>query len=179
MKNLLLILLLSFGLNSFGQLYQATSGSISFFSETPVENIDAENKGVKALLNTKNGDIAFIIANIGFHFKKPLMEEHFNENYIESDKYKTSMFKGKIDQKIDYTTKGKYKVIVKGILNIHGVDKEREIEGVLTIKDGKIHIESEFDVTVADHNIKIPKLVVTNIAEVVKVKVDIIMELKN
>ena len=140
MKNsFLLILFLSiFIVGNSQNLYKATSGEISFFSETPMENIDAVNKNLKALINTKNGDVAFIVTNVGFKFEKPLMEEHFNENYMESDKYKTSMFKGKIEGSVDFTKDGTYQVKAKGTLNIHGVDQEREIEGKLIIKEGKI-----------------------------------------
>jgi hypothetical protein len=159
-------------------IYKSTTGQISFFSSTPIEDIGATNKDVKALLNTKNGELAFIIANIGFHFKKPLMEEHFNENYIESDKYKTSIFKGKIVSDINYSLDGIYNVIVKGTLNIHGVDQQREINGELIIKDGNISIQAGFNINLKDHKIKIPKVVTKNISETVKVAVNINLELK-
>ena len=180
MRNLILLFLfvLSISVGYSQNLYKATDGSITFFSETPMENIDAVNKDVKALINTKNGDIAFIVANIGFHFKKPLMEEHFNENYMESDKYKTSVYKGKIINEIDYSVDGTYEVAVKGKLNVHGVEKEREMTGNLTVKGDKISITSKFDIKVEDHDIDIPKLVVKNIAETIKVSVKLNFELK-
>lgn len=178
-KITLLFLLFSTVVVGYSQnLYKATSGEISFFSETPMENIDAVNKDVKALINTENGDIAFIVANRGFKFHKPLMEEHFNENYMESDKYKASMFKGEIIGSVDFTKDGVYSVKAKGTLNIHGVDQEREIEGELTIKDGKMNITSTFDIKVKDHKIRIPTLVVKNIAETVKTTVNLNFELK-
>ena len=174
-----LILLLTTVIIGYSQnLYKATSGEISFFSETPMENIDAVNKDIKALINTKNGDVAFIVANRGFKFEKPLMEEHFNENYMESDKYKASMFKGKIVGSVDFTKDGAYPVKAKGSLSIHGVEKDREIEGILTIKEGKMIITSTFNINIKEHKIKIPKLVVKNIAEVVKTTVDLNFELK-
>ena len=154
-------------------LYKATDGEISFFSEAPVENISAINKDVKALINPKNGEVAFIVTNIGFKFEKPLMEEHFNENYMESHKYKVSVFKGKIIDEIDFTKDGTFDVTAKGTLDIHGVIVEREIKGTLTISNGKINLATEFDVALKDHKIKIPKVVVKNIAEVVKVTVNI------
>ncbi len=176
---LILILIGTFQFSNAQNLFQATSGEISFFSETPMENIDAINKDVKALLNTKNAEVAFIVTNIGFKFKKPLMEEHFNENYMESDKYKVSVFKGKISGDVlDFSKDGEYKVIAKGKLDVHGVEKERDIKGTLTIKDGKINVNGEFEIVLKDHKIKIPKVVVQNIAEVVKVKVDINFEEK-
>lgn len=154
-------------------LYKATDGEISFFSEAPVENISAVNKDVKALINAKNAEVAFIVTNVGFKFEKPLMEEHFNENYMESHKYKVSVFKGKIIDKIDFTKDGTYEVTAKGTLDIHGVTVEREIKGTLTISNGKINLTTDFDVALKDHKIKIPSVVVKNIAEVVKVTVNI------
>ena len=152
-------------------LYKATDGEISFFSEAPVENISAVNKDVKALINAKNAEVAFIVTNVGFKFEKPLMEEHFNENYMESHKYKVSVFKGKIVDEVDFTKDGTYEVTAKGTLDIHGVTVEREIKGTLTISNGKINLTTEFDVALKDHKIKIPSVVVKNIAEVVKVTV--------
>lgn len=154
-------------------LYKATDGEISFFSEAPVENISAINKDVKALINAKNAEVAFIVTNVGFKFEKPLMEEHFNENYMESHKYKVSVFKGKIIDEVDFTKDGTYEVTAKGTLDIHGVTVEREIKGTLTISNGKINLTTEFDVALKDHKIKIPSVVVKNIAEVVKVTVNI------
>ena len=154
-------------------LYKSTDGEISFFSEAPVENISAINKDVKALINAKNAEVAFIVTNVGFKFEKPLMEEHFNENYMESHKYKVSVFKGKIIDEVDFAKDGAYEVTAKGTLNIHGVTVEREIKGTLTISNGKINLTTEFDVALKDHKIKIPSVVVKNIAEVVKVTVNI------
>jgi len=159
-------------------IYKAVAGDISFFSEMPMENIDAVNKDVKALINTKTGEVAFIVTNIGFRFEKPLMEEHFNENYMESDKYKVSVFKGEIIEPINYTENGKHQVTVKGVLNIHGVEQERVLTGEITIEDGKVSVVTDFVIKLKDHKIKIPKLVVKNIAEEVKVSVNINFELK-
>lgn len=170
----IIICLLVTAINLSAQdLYKATDGEISFFSEAPVENITAVNKDVKALINAKNAEVAFIVTNVGFKFEKPLMEEHFNENYMESHKYKVSVFKGKIVDEIDFTKDGTYEVTAKGTLDIHGVTVEREIKGTLTISNGKINLTSEFDVALKDHKIKIPSVVVKNIAEVVKVTVNI------
>ncbi|MGB0881951.1 MAG: YceI family protein [Vicingaceae bacterium] len=180
MRNLILLVgFIVLGVGAKSQnIFKAVEGEISFFSETPMENIDAVNKDVKALINTKTGEVAFLATNVGFHFEKPLMEEHFNENYMESDKYKTSVFKGKIQEQINYTKNGKYKVTVVGVLNIHGVEKDREIVGDLVVEDGKIKVMADFIVKVKEHKIKIPKLVVKNIAEEVKVTVNLNFELK-
>ena len=179
MKKITFLILFFSTVVGFSQsIYKATDGDITFFSETPMENIDAVNKDVKALLNTADGGVAFIVTNVGFHFEKPLMEEHFNENYMESDKYKVSVFKGKIVEQIDYSKNGSYKVTVKGMLNIHGVEKERVILGEVVVLDGKITVKSSFKVKVEDHKIKIPKLVIKNIAETVQVTVHLNFELK-
>ena len=168
----LAILFLMLSKNFFSQeIYKSSQTEISFFSEAPMENIDAVNKDGKALLNTKTNELVFVVTIIGFKFKKPLMEEHFNENYMESDKYKTAHFKGQIIGDVDYLKDGEYKVKAKGVLNIHGVDKEREIEGIITIKNGTIELNSSFDVNLKDHKIKIPKMVIKNIAETVLVKI--------
>ena len=174
-----LFLLVSFGFCQ--DLYKATSGEISFFSETPVEDIYADNKKIKGVMSIKSNSLAFVVPIIQFRFKKPLMEEHFNENYMETDKgveYKTAIFKGKIIGDIDYTKDGEYNAIAKGTLKIHAVAQEREITGKVIVKDGKVILESEFDVKLKDHKIKIPKIVIKNIAETVKVNVNIIFEPK-
>lgn len=180
MKQIILILAITFSIsNLFSQgIYKSTSGKIAFFSETPMENINAANSKLKALINTKNGEVAFVVTNVGFEFDKPLMGEHFNENYMESDKYKISVFKGKIVETIDYTVNGEHSVTVKGTIDIHGVTQEREMKGKLIIKDGKIAVSCSFDVLLKDHKIKIPKVVTKNIAETVKVTVNIVLEEK-
>lgn len=179
-KIILIVLLSSVAQLCFSQdIYKIVSGNISFFSETPMENIDAVNNKIKGLINAKSNDVAFVTTIIGFKFKKPLMEEHFNENYMESDTYKTAVFKGKIEGDVDYKKEGVYPVKAKGKLNIHGVEKDREIEGKITVtKEGGVKLTSDFNVKVADHDIEVPKLVVKNIAEIVQVKVDVLFEKK-
>jgi hypothetical protein len=179
----IILLSLFVGLFQFSNaqdLYQIVDGEVSFFSTTPVEDIDAVNKTVKGLINTKNNDVAFIVTIVGFHFKKPLMEEHFNENYMESDKKgnETAMFKGVIIEKIDYTKDGEYDVSAKGTLTVHGVAKDRIIKGKLIIKAGKIQLITDFDIQLADHDVKIPKVVTKKIAETVAVKVNANFEKK-
>ena len=179
MKNLLLSIVLFVAITANAQkIYRATHAEITFFSETPLENIDGTNTDAKSIISTKNNEIAFAAAIVGFHFEKSLMEEHFNEDYMESDKYKAASFKGKIIGDVDYDKDGVYPVKVKGILKIHGVEKEREITGTITIKDGKLSLLSEFNVKLEDHKVKVPKIVVKKIAESVKVTVKANYELK-
>jgi hypothetical protein len=171
MKKIFLVLTaVIISLSSFSQIYIAKNCEISFFSSSPLENIEAVNKAAKPIINTSTNDVQMKIVITAFQFPKPLMQEHFNEDYMESDKFPNAIFKGKINEKIDWTKDGEYKVTVTGKLNIHGVEKERTIDGVVKIKGQEITISSKFNVHIADHGIKVPSLYVQNIAEDVEVK---------
>ena len=100
------------------------------------------------------------------------MQEHFNENYMESDKYPQATFKGKINEKPDVTKDGTYPVTAAGIFEVHGVKQTRTITGKITVKSGAISLSSEFMVACKDHQIEIPKLVFYNIAENIRVQVN-------
>lgn len=153
------------------QLYITQSGNVSFFSATAVENIDATNKQVRTLLNTK-GELVFLISNTEFNFTNKLMQEHFNEKYIESEKYPQSSFKGKINEAFDLTKPGEYTVTATGKLNIHGVDQERTINGKIVVTEKEVQLTAVFKVKLTDHKIEVPKLVMAKIAEDVEVKVN-------
>jgi hypothetical protein len=152
-------------------LYICRSGQVTFFSDAPLEDIEAVNRNTTALLNPLNGELAFTVPIKAFKFDKELMQEHFNEKYMESDKYPDATFKGKINEKIDYTKDGTHNVTATGRLKIHGVEKDRTEKGVLTIKDGNVSLKCEMTVMVKDFNITIPKLVFENIAEKIDVKI--------
>jgi|APLak6261678615_1056124.scaffolds.fasta_scaffold00090_18 hypothetical protein len=158
------------------QIYIAKSCEISFFSSSPLENIEAINKNTKPIINTATGDVQMKIAITGFVFEKPLMQEHFNENYLESDKFPSAIFKGKINEKIDWTKDGEHKVTITGTFEIHGVKKERTFDGVVKIKGQEITISSKFNIHIADYNIKVPSLYIKNIAEDVEVKITSVLE---
>jgi polyisoprenoid-binding protein YceI len=155
---------------SFGQMYATQTGETSFFSETPVENISAVNKNVGAIINTSNNEVAVSMKMSSFNFPNKLMQEHFNENYMESEKYPMGTFKGKIVEPIDFKKNGTYDVTAKGQLTIHGVTLPRDLKGKLTVDNQKISLVSNFDVKLADHKIDIPKIVFAKIAEVIAVK---------
>ena len=104
------------------------------------------------------------------------MQEHFNENYLESEKYPHAEFKGKVLDEIDLKKDGVYAVTVEGDLLIHGVSKTYREKGTITVKNGLVSARSKFNVRVADHKIKIPSLVVKNIAEVVEVTVEAVYQ---
>lgn len=177
MKKIIIIaLLLIVTSYTKAQIYLAKSCEISFFSEAPMENIKAVNKAAKPIINTSTNDIQIKIVISAFVFEKPLMQEHFNENYMESEKYPEATFKGKINEQIDWKKDGEYKVTVTGVLKIHGVEKTRTLEGVVKIKGEEITIETKFNIHVADHNIKVPSMYVKNIAEDVEVKLNAVLE---
>lgn len=156
------------------QLYRnkADAGIITFFSKSPLENIEASNRKVTIVLKTTTNDIQFGVTMLSFKFASSLMEEHFNENYVESDKYPTCTFRGKINETVDYTKDGEYKVTVKGTLDLHGVTKEIEVPGTITVKGNTITVNSKFNIKIADYKIKVPSMYVQNIAEEVEVTVN-------
>ena len=172
MKNVFKFLIFSILISSesFGQLYVTQSGETNFFSETPVENISAVNKMVRAILNIATNEVAVSMKMSAFDFPNKLMQEHFNENYMESEKFPTGIFKGKIAEPIDYTKNGTYDITAKGQLTLHGVTQARDLKGRLTVDNQKISLACNFDIKLTDHNIDVPKLVFAKIAEVISVK---------
>jgi YceI-like domain len=172
MKNIVKTLIICFVISNgvMAQNYICREGETSFFSETPLENIAALNKNVISVLNISNNEIAVKIVMTEFKFKNHLMEEHFNENYMESTKFPNGVFKGKINEAIDWKKNGTYDVTAKGILNMHGITKDRALKGKLTIEGEKITLVSDFDIPLVDHKIEVPTLVIAKIAENISVK---------
>ena len=175
MKRILFIAaaLIAFSVAASAQRMYTKNGLISFFSSTKIEDIKADNNQVLCVLNTQTGELQFSLLNKGFHFPKALMEEHFNENYIESNKFPKSTFKGTVTDiiKIDLTKDGSYPVTVKGDLQIHGVTKIITAPGTIAVKGGKITTASKFMVKLADYNISIPGTVKSNISESIEITV--------
>ena len=154
--------------------YFTRDGHIKFFSETPMENIEADNHKVTAILDEASGKIEFSALMKSFEFEKALMEEHFNENYVESNTYPKATFKGEIqDFDASKVTAEGQKVTVKGVLEMHGVSREIEETGTIAMKDGKYMIHSKFMVNPEDYNIEIPNTVRDNIAKELEVTVDV------
>lgn len=154
-------------------IFLCRTGEVTFFSKAPLEDIDAKSRNLNSVLNIVNNEIVFFVPMRSFKFKKALMQEHFNEKYVESDKYPNATYKGKINTEIDYTKDGEYKITATGTFTVHGVEKPRTDKGVLTIKGDSISIKSEFMVALQDHDIKIPKLLTEYITETVKVNFSI------
>ena len=154
-------------------LYKSKNGKIKFFSEAPLENIEATTEQATSVLNAATGEIAFAIPIKSFGFEKSLMQEHFNENYLESDKYPQATFAGKFEGKIDMQSTAEQTLTVKGKFTIHGVTQQRSIPVTLKMEKDGLSGYSKFKVKVADHKIEIPSLVFQNIAEVVEVTIQV------
>lgn len=166
-----LFTLLTLAVNAqVAKVYICQNGTMSFFSKTPVEDIDATSQTLNCILNTSTNDINYLVDIASFKFRRPLMQEHFNEKYMETEKYPRATFKGKINEQIDWSKDGIYPVTATGILNIHNVDRSYTEKGTLTIKNGQFTIEGNFNIKPADHNIEIPTIVVSKIAEVINAK---------
>ena len=154
-------------------LYKASKSELSFFSSTPMEDIKAVSKEAQSLINPINNEIAVVVGVSSFHFPSSLMEEHFNENYMESEKYPKSSFKGTIADisKVKLKADGTYPVNVSGDLTLHGVTGKVNTKGTLTIKGGKVTGHSVFTIALADYKIEIPKLVEKNISKTIEITV--------
>jgi len=177
MKNLILIAALLIGYAANAQQYVDKAGKIHFLSKTSMEDIEATSTNAVCALNTANRKVVVKVRNTSLKFKDGLMQEHFNENYMESDKYEYCSLDATIVEAIDFTKDGVYDVTLKGTLDIHGVKVNREIKGKLTIKNGApLKGTASFDVKLADHKIKIPSLLGSNIAETIPVDVNFTFE---
>jgi len=157
------------------QKYSTKNGRISFFSETAAEKIEAQNTQVNSALDITTGDFVFKILIRGFEFEKALMQEHFNENYLESDKYPNSTFRGKVTnlKDINFTKDGKYNATVEGDLLIHGVTKKVSVKGTFEIKAGSVFADSKFTILIKDYGVKIPNTVINSISESLEIKVSV------
>ncbi|MDH5604661.1 MAG: YceI family protein [Cyclobacteriaceae bacterium] len=161
------LLLIAFSISA--QRYKVSKSDVSFFSEAPLENIEAHNTESAGLFDAEKGEMAFSVPINKFKFEKSLMQEHFNEKYMESDKFPKATFKGKL---VGYSKeKSSQNVKASGLLFIHGIEKKVTIEGTITSKGNKLTMDATFPVTVADYNIQRPQLLWENIAEIIEVSV--------
>lgn len=165
------LLVLTFTLQA--QKFKSSSSIISFLSETAFEDIYGESKKSQSVLVAEDKQIAILMKTNSFIFKNPMMQKHFQEDYMECDKFPKATFNGTIIGDFDVEKDGEYPVTVKGKLMIHGVEKDREVKGTIFVKEGVVSVEAKFAVRVADHKVKVPSVVVKNIAEVVEVSVNI------
>jgi len=178
MKNYLLIILtcvLFFVFEATGQTYITRNGTIRFFSEAPLENIEAVNRQVNSALDTETGEFVFRVVMRSFSFEKALMQQHFNDNFVESHKYPNATFQGQILEigDIDFTGEGEYEVTVEGDLTIKDVTRFISEKGVLRISGGNVTGESKFIVRPEEYNITIPSRFARNISEEIEVTVNV------
>jgi hypothetical protein len=177
MNKILILLSFSFFLTypllQAQEMFYTREGRISFFSEAPLENIEAHNNRGSSVYNASSGEFEFSVLIRGFIFEKSLMQEHFNENYMESHLHPRASFKGVIrdHEKIDLNTDGKYPFVVEGEMEIRSISKPIVANGSFVVKNGRISLESVFELAVADFDISIPAVVRDNIAREVEVKV--------
>jgi polyisoprenoid-binding protein YceI len=175
-----LLLALSISTAVSAQKQFTKNGNISFFSKTSMENIDASSNQALCVLDVSTGTLQFSVLINSFNFKKSLMQEHFNENYMESARFPKATFKGSVADigKVVFSKDGTYKVSVSGDLTIHGVTQKVTTPGVITINAGKITTSSVFTALIADYNISIPKLVEKNISKNIEIKVNAVLDQK-
>jgi polyisoprenoid-binding protein YceI len=172
-KTLLFLALMLASVAGFAQQFITRSARVSFFSETPFENIEAINNEAAAVLDAGTGAIQVIVPIKSFKFEKALMQEHFNENYLESDRYPKAEFKGRIENigAVNFRKDGRYPVVASGKLTIHGVTREVKTPGIIVVKGGLPAAEASFMLRCADYKVKIPSVVSQKIAEQIKVSI--------
>lgn len=176
MKKTVVILLavLAWSSAAFSQKYFTKTGTISFEAGTSVEDIDAINKSATSVMDVATGRIEFAVLVKGFEFKRALMQEHFNENYMESSKYPKAVFKGNITniKDIDFKKPGTYPATVSGIMEIHGVKKQISTKGAIKILPQGAQAITAFNININDYKIAIPGVVKDKISPIAKVKVN-------
>jgi polyisoprenoid-binding protein YceI len=169
---LIFILLLTVHITN-AQKYMTKNGYVGFFSHTSMEDIKGDNNQVASVVDAATGDIVFQVLMKSFHFDRALMEEHFNENYVESEKFPKASFTGKISNIAagSLTKKGTYEVTVDGDMTIHGTTKKVSSKGTIDVVDGGINASSKFNINPEDYGIVIPGLVREKIAKDLEITV--------
>lgn len=170
---LLALILICFSMQSNAQKANKLimrSGSIRFISDATLERIEAKSSKLNGLLILSDKTFAFTVENTSFNgFNGSLQQEHFNENYLESERFPRCNFTGKIVENVNFYVDGKYEVRAKGKLIIHGVEKDRIIKVSIEVKNGKINVNSKFNVLLEEHGIFIPTIVNQKISEEVQI----------
>ncbi|RMG85234.1 MAG: YceI family protein [Bacteroidetes bacterium] len=172
-------LLTAFGLShAHAQKYFTREGDIRFISDTPLEKIEGENTNATSVFDAETGRLEFAVLVKAFHFEKALMQEHFNENYMESSTYPKATFKGRIQNfdQVNLDADEPQKVTVTGDLTIHGVTRPVTTEAVLRKEGDNIRGRAVFTVAVADYGIEIAKIVRDKIAKEVEIHVDVLYQ---
>ena len=157
---------------SSATVFMVKKSTVSFHSNTKLELIKASSTELKGVIDASKRTFAFSVSMKTFEgFNSPLQKEHFNENYMESDKYPTASFSGHIIEEDDFTKDGTYNIRAKGKFSIHGVEQERILQGDLVVKNGVIKLTCMFTVFLSEHDIKIPRIVHEKLASEINVVV--------
>ena len=173
-KHFLLLLIVFISIKISAQtVFINDSSNVTFYSYAILEDIKATSNQMNSILNTVTGEIAFMIPMRSFRFAKALMQEHFNEKYIESEKFPHATFKGNIKEKIDLSKEGTYQLTATGKITIHGKEIEITENGVMEIKNQKITLTTEFHCALGDFNITKPQIMFNNIADTIDVKMKV------
>ncbi|AIZ63896.1 hypothetical protein PK28_09745 [Hymenobacter sp. DG25B] len=170
---LCMALLLGVSSSASAQRYSTRTGTVSFFSVSIMEDIEAKTSQAAALLDMQTAQVAFAIPIRSFEFKRTLMQEHFNENYMESDRFPKATFKGRVTNlNVDQLHKGgAQRVAVEGDLTLHGITRKVQTTGSLEVASGRLLVHTLFSVAPADYGIDVPLLVREHIAKVVTIRV--------
>jgi len=179
-KNIIFCVLIFSGLTLRAQKkFTSDKGEVSFTSNAKLELINASSNKIKGILDPTTGNFAFVVTIQSFEgFNSNLQREHFNEKYMETDKYYDATFSGKIIEALDFTKDGVYDVRAKGNLIIHGKKQARIIPSKVQIEKGVLKIDSNFNIPLADHDIKIPQVITEKIATEIIVKLNVSMTQK-
>jgi len=170
-----LLLMLTFIASSAQDRLLTRNGSISFYSRTSLEDIEANTQTAVSVLDKKTGQLEFSVLIKSFTFEKALMQEHFNENYLESDQFPKSIFRGRIEDlsKVSFDKNGRYAVSVTGELTIHGQSQTVTTPAIITVLDGVASANAEFNIVLADYKITIPSLVQDKVSKTVRIAVNL------
>jgi hypothetical protein len=171
MKYIGVILLSMLNIHAGQDLYTCKNARITLFSSALIEDIKAVTSTGVSVYNAATGELDFSVPISSFQFDKAFMQQHFNSDYMESDRYPRATFKGKIQESIDVSNDGTYTVYTRGELTVHGITQTRTIPGTLTVKNGIVYMASEFMVNCADHHIDIPQILFYHIAESIKINI--------
>lgn len=173
MRNFMVITFVLVAQMAIGQKYFSKTGKISFNAQASLEKIEAQNTSASTVIDATTGAVEWGVLIQGFKFEKALMQDHFNENYMESSIYPKAKFKGKIDNPaaVNFAKDGQYAVSITGQMEMHGVTKQLTIPASITVKSGAMSARSKFVVLLVDYKIEIPKLVADKISEKVTIEV--------
>ncbi len=172
---LLLVMFAATAGSVLGQRYFTREGHISFRSETPIQTIEAHNRSVSSVWDKASGRLEFAANIKSFQFENGLMQQHFNENYMESDKYPKATFKGQLNNPsaVNTAKDGQYTAAVRGQLTIHGVSRDIQTNANFQVQSGKTSATASFQIALDDYGIDIPTIVRLNISNTVTIKVNV------